>query len=265
VRAYVLIRDQPWYRRSVFVAGLRAAGFDVELRAPDKPDRNTLLLIWNRYANNHDLANRVEAAGGRVLVAENGYLGRGGGTPKFEVHPAGPQPHHYYAISSRFHNDDTLIRSGDTDRFAALNVTLKPWRTGGDYILVCPNRSFGVPSRMMPPDWAERRQAQLARSAGCPVRVRVHPGNNAPKRALADDLAGARAVYIWSSSCGVHALAEGIPVIADAPYWIAKNAARGERDDNTREAAFHRLAWAQWTCEEIAHGDPFTHLLSPTL
>lgn len=263
MKAHVIIRDQPWYRRKVFTDGLRAAGCEVSLGQPNAINGDTVLLIWNRYAGNHEIALQVERAGGRVLVAENGYLGEGGGTPKFQVHPAGPQPGHYYSIARRFHNDDTQTVAGAGDRFARLNVQLKPWRTGGEYILICPNRSFGVPERMMPPDWADRCSKRLTKVQALPVRIRAHPGNNAPKRALLDDLQGASAVYIWSSSCGVHALAEGIPVYCEAPCWILKGAAAQEGAHNYPDRAphFNKMAWAQWTCSEIESGEPFRHLL----
>jgi hypothetical protein len=78
----VLIRDQPWYRRDVFISGLRKAGHEVLTKQPAQFSPDTLLVIWNRYSSTHDIANSVEAAGGKVLVAENGYLGRGGSSPK---------------------------------------------------------------------------------------------------------------------------------------------------------------------------------------
>ena len=246
------------------MTGLKAAGHEVLLRQPDRLDKNTLLIIWNRYAGNHELALMVERSGGRVLVAENGYIGAGGGTPKFEVHPGGPQPHHYYAIGDGFHNDAGRIRTGAPARFPALGVDLKPWREGGEYVLVCPNRSFGIAGRIMPPDWAEERAKKLRKAHGLPVRVRAHPGNNAPPRALADDLAGAAACYVWSSSCGVHALAAGIPTYVDAPFWIMKGAGAVGADLPDRAEHFERMAWGQWTVSEIARGEPFAHLLPTT-
>ncbi len=122
MQAYVLIRDQPWYRREAFVVGLRSAGHEVQVKQPTRLDKHTVVVIWNRYAGNHELANQVERAGGTVLVAENGYLGTGGSSPKFDVHPSGPKPEHYYAIARGFHNDDTRTKRGEGDRFAALGV-----------------------------------------------------------------------------------------------------------------------------------------------
>lgn len=268
MKAHCMIREQPWYRREAFVAGLRNAGHEVVVSPPVKADKNTLLVIWNRYGENNYLAERVEQAGGKVIVAENGYIGAGGGTPKFQVHPAGPSAEHYYALALGWHNGGGVWNVGAGDRWSALGVEIRPWRFEGEYILVCPNRSFGVPGRMMPTDWAEKTKLRLERETKMPVRIRAHPGNHSPKRPLAQDLAGAFLVVVWSSSCGVHALVDGIPVICEAPYWICRSAAPSlaglAHTDSfpNREHALHRLAWAQWTVAEISSGEPFSILLS---
>ena len=261
--AYILLRKDHWYRREVFVNGLAAAGYEPLLRQPGRVDKDTVLVIWNRYSENHHIAEEVERGGGRVIVAENGYIGKGGGTPKFQVHPAGPKPDHYYSVTLGYHNDSSRIKVGDGDRFAAIGLELKPWVEPGGFVLVCPNRSFGVNERIMPTDWAEKAAAKARKLLGAEIRIRRHPGNNAPHRALSDDLKGCSLVWVWSSSCGVHALAAGIPVRVDAPYWIMKEAAvQPDGSASERLPHFQRLAWAQWTCQEIDNGEPFRHLLS---
>lgn len=284
--AHCLIREAPWYRRDAFTAGLKAAGMEVLMRPPDNANRNTVLVIWNRYATGHDIAKRVERAGGTVLVAENGYVGRGGVSPKFDVHPAGPKPDSYYALGQGYHNsvEGVVTPPAESDAFAsrwpALGVELKPLRRREGYILVCPNRSFGVPGRMMHPDWAEQVVARLSKQTKRRVMLRRHPGNDAPKRPLAADLEGAWAVVVWSSTAGLHAMIEGVPVICEAPHWIGMRGAlrnmqlREAMDgddiegDRLREAwaalrllALRTMSWGQWTCDELRRGDPFRHML----
>lgn len=263
MQAYCLIRNQPWYRCEAFVAGLESAGHRTQLKRPSHPSKNTLLVIWNRYGEWHEMACAVEAAGGKVLVAENGYLGTGGTSPKFDVHPAGPKDHHYYALAFHHHNGGGEWPRGDGSRWERLGISLKPWREGGEYLLICPNRSFGIPGRMMHPDWAQRKEAELRkRFPGVAIKVRAHPGNNAPARPLSEDLLGAKAVYVWSSTAGLHSLVEGIPTYCDAPFWVAKEAAwKDGEPPPPREPVFERLAWAQWTLREIYAGIPFRHLL----
>lgn len=274
MKAFSLIRPQPWYRSEAFAKGLSAAGHEVVAREP-KPEEcgtDTLLVIWNRYGHVHEVAKRVEAAGGNVIVAENGYIGKGGTEPKFDVHPGGPKPHHYYALARGWHNGRGEWFHVGPERFAALGVELKSWRTAGEHILVCPNRSFGVGEQVMPEDWADRTAARLQKLTKRRVVIRRHPGNNAPKRPLAADLENAWAVVIWSSGAGVHALAAGIPVFCEAPFWIMKHAAaHGMIDDPilpdpmTVRANFEYMASAQWTLSEIESGEPFRHLLRAPL
>jgi hypothetical protein len=263
-----MLRRDPWYRREAFERGLARAGFEVVQGEPASAAAGDVLLIWNRYRHWHEAASSFERGGGTVLVAENGYLGAGGSSPKFDVHPGGPRPEHYYALGIGWHNGRGRWAAGGPERLNALGVDLKPWRTSGDHILVCPNRSFGVGEQVMAVDWAARRAEQLRRSTARPVRIRTHPGNDAPRRGLEDDLAGAWAVVVWSSSVAQHALAAGIPTFIDAPWQIVKDAgASGSVDAPVtpdRRSAFERMAWAQFRLEEIETGEPFRSCLLPT-
>lgn len=270
MRAYCLVRPQPAYRRDAFVAGLRAAGLEVASGMPDAQQaRGSVVVIWNRYGESHQLAQRVEQAGGRVLVAENGYLGVGGRSPKYE---SGAD--NYYALAEGYHNGGGRWPCPDgAERWARLGIALQPMRRADGHILVCPNRSFGVPERMMPPDWPERTADRLRKKFG-KVRVRSHPGNDAPKVPLAEDLKDASVVVVWYSSAGLHAMIAGVPVVAASPHWIGRSAAfesveaalGGEWDaaelDARRLATMQRLACAQWTAAELASGEPFRRLLA---
>jgi hypothetical protein len=253
--AYNCTRREVHYRHEIFSAGLKAAGYQVRSCVPDnlvKP--GDVLLIWNRYGQYHDIATRFERAGGTVIVAENGYL-------------RGPKDGgDYYALARHGHNGSGTWPDAGEDRFAALGVELKDWRTDGEHILVCPNRSFGMPGMIMPCDWPRYMRDRLAKFTRREIRIRTHPGNDAPKKPLADDLKDAWAVVIWASSAGVHALVAGIPVICESPYWICKSAAGtlNRIEDPTmfgRTAALEKLAWAQWSLAEIESGVAFDHLL----
>lgn len=279
MRAYCLIRPQPWYRREAFVCGLRAAGYTVFDTPPAQAAPGDVLVIWNRYGHWHDTAVHFEQQGGTVIVAENGYLGRGGSTPKYDVHPAGPQADHYYALAVGGHNGSGRWPRGEGDaaRWEALGIPLQPWRKGGSHILVCPSRFFGSPVMQPPGDWLSKTVNALREITDLPLRVRDHPGNHAPARPLAEDLEDARAVVIWASSAGVHALVAGVPVVCTAPHWICKVAAFSEFSEfnqlygeprvmnlltDYRLDALDGLACAQWTVREIETGEPFRRLLA---
>lgn len=253
--AYCLIREGHGYRRDAFHKGLRAAGYNVVADPPGRTDPTDLLVIWNRYFQNHDIATRAEARGTRVLVAENGFFAR----------PSLGGMH--YALALHGHNGIGTWPEGDGARWAELGVELKPWRTDGRHILVAPNRTFGMPGFSMPPEWPKAAVDALRKYTKREVRHRAHPGNDAPRIPLEEDLRDAWAVVIWTSSVGVHALCAGIPVICCAPRWIAK-AATSESlaaveappmPDRLRP--LERLAWAQWTLDEIQSGEAFRCLL----
>lgn len=260
--AYNLTRREAHYRHETFSAGLRAAGYDVRQGAAQgRP--GDVLLLWNRYGHWHDQACRFEAAGGTVIVAENGYIAPGG------VSPHSMKDRDVYAIALHGHNGSGWTPDGDASRWDALGVDLQPWRVddGTGHILVCPNRSFGTPGRIMPPEWADTVRRRLERVTKREVRVRAHPGNSAPEKPLADDLANCWAVVIWHSSAGVWALIAGVPVICMAPFWIAKDAAGSALEQiespltPDRLPVMRRLAWAQFSLAEISSGYAFEVLL----
>lgn len=259
-RAYCDIKDQPNYRGDAFKAGLVANGFHVLMRQlPAEPPRpGDVLVLWNRYSDRELTADKWESQGGTVLVAENGYCGRDA---------KGIQ---YYAISRHGHNGSGTWPKGGAERWESLGLELKPWRSAGEHVLVCPNRHFGMKGLAMPIDWEQTTLKKLRQHTKRPVRLRPHPNNSAPARPLAADLENCWAVVIWASSTGVHALLAGIPVIATSPWWIVKSAASTRLDEieapqqPDRLPAFQRLAWAQWSIEEIASGEPFRQLLSGT-
>lgn len=258
-RAYSAIRSEPHYRGDAFTAGLRAAGYEVVHSAPQRFSPGDVMVCWNRYGYTHTLANQVEAAGGTVLIAENGYIGKDA---------AG---HQLYAIARTGHNGSGTWHVGDGSRWAALGIELKPWRTGGEHILVCGQRGIGSPTMASPQGWHEDVAARLRKVTKRPIRIRLHPGNNAPQIPLEDDLSEAYAVVVWSSSAGVKALVEGIPVFFEAPYWICARAAKKgiaeidapqhEFREEFRVGSMEYMAWAQWNLEEIAAGEPFRKLL----
>lgn len=260
--AYNLTRRDIWYRHESFSKGLVNAGYQVK-NGVDRARPGDVLLIWNRYGEYHAAAERFEREGGSVIVAENGYL-------------RGPKDGgDHYALALDGHNGSGRWPEGGRARLDALAVDLAPWRSAeenaGGHVLVCPNRSFGRPGYIQPVDWPAQVKRRLAAHTRREIRVRPHPGNEPPKKPLADDLAGAWAVVIWASSAGVHALLAGVPVICEAPAWICKaaadsNAAQIEKVDDrgglqTRDEALRRLAWAQWNLAEIASGAAFDCLL----
>jgi hypothetical protein len=261
LKAYCLIREQPWYRADAFREGLRKAGYEVVPRRPSdlrQVGGGDVLVIWNRYGEYHDLACAFETRGARVVVAENGYVANDR-TNRTR-----------YAVALDGHNGQGRWYPGDGERWRSLGIEVAPWRDDGGHVLVCPNRSFGRPGYIMPPVWPEDVVRRLQRATKRKIKVRPHPGNEPAKTPIEDDLDGAWAVVVWSSSVGVEALLRGVPVVCESPAWIARGAASTSIKDidkielPDRMPTLHALAWAQWHIAEIGRGDPFQHLLHRT-
>lgn len=233
--AEIRIRREPYYRLDAITQGMKRLGFEIVPRAVPAP--GNVLVLWNRKAGRDDAdATAMEKAGGKVLVIENGYLQKVDKT--------------MYAVSLSEHHTGGPV--GDTDRFGPLGFEPRHQEaTPFGFVLVCGQRGIGSPTMASPPQWAEKRVANLLR-AGVAARVRPHPGNFVPKVPLQDDLRGAARCSVWSSNAGVLALVLGYPVTSWAPHWIC---------EGPREAALQRMAWSQWSVPELATGEPFARLL----
>ena len=204
------------------------------------------------------IARRYEQAGATVIVAENGFIGRA---------PCGGK---MYALALGHHNGLGSWRVGEADRFKTLGVELKPWRATGENILILAQRGIGEPGVAMPRDWAATVHRRLSRVTSRPIRLRAHPG--LLRTPLEPELENVHAVVTWASGAAIKAIAAGIPCFHELPGWIGAGAARLGIDKiekpflGDRTEMFHRLAWAQWSADEIASGEPFKWLLaSPSM
>jgi hypothetical protein len=89
--------------------------------------------------------------------------------------------------------------------------------------------------------------------------VRMHTG------ALSDALRGARLVVTYNSNTGHEALLGGIPVVCDpcAAYAPLSGETLPSKED--REAYFHRVAYGQWTADEVRSGACLSFLVNHLL
>lgn len=272
-RAVIAIKEQPHYRADAFRAGLTKLGYKIEPLPPPHLTPDDVYVCWNLHAEHESIAKQYRAAGGKVLVAENGYVG---------VDSQGRQ---LYALARDAHNGAGKWPAGDGSRWAAQfdsvretlaadRARMDAWRkaAGGSYVLICAQRGIGSSQMRSPEGWHHTVAAQV-QAMGLPYRVRLHPGalfgdaKNQPP--LEQELAGARCVLIWSSSSGVKALLHHIPVVYCAPYWICQGAAGwgvhavkdAAFDADKARVAFERMAWAQWSVDEIQTGEPLALLL----
>lgn len=232
--AFLNLRGSVPERREAFIEGLKRLDYEIAEQVPSDPPKGSIFVTWNRIGGADYAARQFEARRLPVLVAENAAWGNGF---------AGRR---WYSLARNFHNTAGRYPVGGPERWDSLGVALAPWRTEGETVAL-PQRGIGPPEVAMPKDWV----------AGQRGRVRIHPGTRLCMP-LEADLARAGRVVTWGSGAAIKALMWGIPVESHMPGWI------GEQDntDAGRLAMFRRLAWAQWTIEEIAAGLPFQRLLS---
>jgi hypothetical protein len=260
--AYVLIRGRPEDRVTAMQEGLRALGYQVAVDYGDQPiERSDVLVIWNRYGGWGELADRFDAAGARVIVCENGYVGQ------------------TVAMSLDYHNGRGRHPIGDGSRWDAMGVQVQPWRGGGRHILVCGQRGIGYGGIGHAEDWASGVIHRLSGTTSRPILFRPHPkGQRRPRypnaesvdcRApLAEHLADCWAIVVWTSNAATAALIAGVPVFYEGPALITGKAALKGIDliatplRGDRRQAFIDLSWGQWSAEEIAAGAPFRRLLA---
>lgn len=251
MRAFCMIRPALHYRRDSFTLGLRNAGYDVVTALP-KPTPEDVLLIWQRYGHYDEQARHFEAHGARVLVAENGYLGKAW------------KDQEWFALAQGHHAGAGEWRWLDNERWDRLGVELQPWREGGKETIILAQRGIGERGVASPPHWAELTKQRLGVG-----RIRAHPGNKEPELPLLDDLAKAESIVTWNSSAALRALIAGIPVWCAYSKWIGASAGKPlsqfgtapMRDDAKRLQMFRRLIWAQFTLPEIRSGFAFKTLL----
>ena len=245
--ASVILRHEPNYRSQAVIAGFRKHGYKIASTPNPNPTEHDVLLIWNRYSRHEHHAKMYEKAGGKVVIMENGYAGNA------------------KALALNHHNGAGTWTIGTEDRWHKFGVDLQPWRAGGDYILVLPQRGIGEPGVSMPRNWLINMLDKLKRHTDRPIKIRKHPGTNKCVP-LEDDLANAWACVTWGSGAAIKALAYGVPVFHEFGQWIGASASNCNMDIESpylgdRLPMFKRLAYAQWALDEIQSGEAFEWLL----
>lgn len=249
MRACLLIRSDPPYRRDAFARGLQANGYTVDQFVDPKP--GNVLVIWNRYGANHEYALRYERAGCRVIVAENGYLGREW------------NGHVWYAMALSHHNGCGVFPLDEGQRLAKHGQPAMPWNTEGEDILVLPQRGIGEVGVAQPPNWLRNLQLRTKRR----IRIRQHPGENKQVTPLEQDLQNVYATVVWGSGAAIKGLMRGVPCFHTLPGWIGASAARPlsrgleDRFLGDRTTMLRRLFCAMWRLDEIESGEAIQCLL----
>lgn len=213
-----------------------------------------------------------------LVVVDYGYVRRG--TPhEGRTHPG----KFYYSVGLNGLNGHADFKNHlmPGDRWQALGVELKPWKTDGKYIVVCGQKNQDIAiGNQIPRVWAQRTIRAIQAITTRPVIFRPHPLDPAQKRpigvphsehsTLAEALSEAWACVAYNSNSLVEALIQGVPAFALGPGSMVDGVCNTDlsqladpvRPDRQQWA--HSLAYAQWTINEMREGLPWTHLFAGT-
>jgi hypothetical protein len=176
-------------------------------------------------------------------------------------------------------------RDIDTSRWVKisrdLNLTLKPWRTQGNHILICLQRHGGWSmGGLSVQAWLDQTIIQIRQySRKRSILVRTHPGDKKIKsilkinhknvhlstnERLVDDLRNAWATVVYNSSPSVASIIEGIPAFITDPlpqhsqtYEVANtDLSRLENPEmQDRQAWIEKVSMCHWNFEELRSGE----------
>lgn len=146
-----------------------------------------------------------------------------------------------YSLDGIWYNENNYAnKNSSPERWekikSALNIDLQPWRSNGRHILVCLQRQSGWSMKGVDNvQWAIEKIKQIRQYSNRPIRVRMHPKAptniealrrlgvefSRPKTSILDDLRGAWACVLFSSSASVAAIQSGIPCFVDDNSCVA--------------------------------------------
>ena len=161
-----------------------------------------------------------------------------------------------------------------------LKLSLKPWRSSGNHILLCLQRnggwSMGGVSSI---DWLNMTIANIRKYSNRPIVVRAHPGDKkiksilkinhknvslSTKENLVDDLKGAWATVVYNSSPSVASIIEGVPAfLTDSIPQHSQSFNVANTDISNienpvmldRQAWVERLSMCHWNFDELKSGE----------
>lgn len=245
---------------AAFADGLKAASLPFKWRnhnhfKKDETEDFSLVVVSGLRDKGREIRDAYEGLGVPVVVVDYGYLNRVHGVDDYETG----------------HWQVGLGRLGwlppvdcPNDRFNSLGLDVIDRKNWGNDVLICGQYS-GDPSHGLTDGqmivWAEHaiEEARI-KYPDCRILWRPHPKMEKPQDVFGHDGLSAgiidwddvRAVYCINSTIGNEAILNGVPVDCreDATY----NEIALVSDVEKRLSYFHRLAYGQWTLDEMRSG-----------
>jgi hypothetical protein len=160
-----------------------------------------------------------------------------------------------------------------------LGISLKPWRTQGNHILICLQRNGGWSMRGLDViQWMNSTILEIRKYSKRPIVVRPHPGDKkingylkvnhksvsiSTKTDLRDDLHNAWATIVYNSSPSVASIIEGVPAFLTDPQPQHSQSTPVANTDISRiedplmidrQLWIERLSMCHWKFDELKSG-----------
>jgi len=167
------------------------------------------------------------------------------------------------------------------------NISLKDWRTKGNYILICTQRPGGWSMKGLEVNqWLNQTIAEIRKYSDRPIVVRSHPGAKGSRESvvtnnksslytvsfnklITQDFINAHAVITYNSSPGVAAAIEGIPVFVTDPnprisqaYEVSNHSLSLLENPQMpdRQGWIERISMSHWNNEDVLTGQAWRHI-----
>ena len=243
-------------------------------------DNYDIAVIWSvlwsgRMSKNKDVWEQNRLLNKPVIVLEVGGINRGV----------------TWKVGLNGINRDGYFGDGDNDnsRSNDLGLLLKPWRTHGEYILICGQHDKSLQWQNMPPmsNWFLETYDEIRKHTERPILFRPHPRCQLPhiERGLKNvhrqqprKISGSYDDYdmdfndIWatisySSNPGIHSILNGVPAFvgtSSLAYDVGNDIDFMHDIENPmmpdRTQWLNDYAHTEYTIEEIAQGMPLNFL-----
>lgn len=164
-------------------------------------------------------------------------------------------------------------------------ISLKPWRSHGNHILICTQRNGGWSMKGMTVlDWLNQTVTEIRKYTDRPIVVRPHPGDKRAREYLnfksphwtlstapdlTADLANAWATVTYNSSPSVASSIEGVPAFVTDPTPQTSQAFAVANTDLSkietpaifdRQDWIERIAMCHWNYDELSNGSAWQHM-----
>ena len=261
-----------------FATSLHNSGHTVSFNEWDCDVAVIWSVLWfGRMAGNQKVWEHFQAINKPVIALEVGGINRG---VTWKVGLNGINRDAYFGDSGN-----------NNARSNALGLLLKPWRTAGEYILICGQHDKSLQWQGMPSmsNWLMQTISEVRKHTDRPIIFRPHPRRPLPhiekefKNVYRQDPQHVKDTYddfdmgfdnVWatisySSNPGIHSVIEGVPAFVSThslAYPVGNDI--DFLHDIEQPVMPDRTQWlndyahTEWTLDEIAQGLPLKNLTS---